>query len=299
MRVTLIHNPAAGRHGGDEASKLRRCLRDCGYDVRYRSAREPGWKAALKKGADLVVVAGGDGTVARVARRMVARDVPLALLPSGTANNIARSLGLIGRPTEALVRGLRNARRVRLDVGVAVGPWGERYFVEGVGLGLFADLLASPASEALKERRKPVESGLARLREVVARCEPLQIVATLDGREISGRYLLLEAMNLPYIGPNLHLAEASRPGDGFFDVVLVREAERDRLLHYLERWQANRERLAVLPALRGRRLTIEWTGFALHIDDKLQPKADAEPKEMAGLVEARIAGDAVEFLVPA
>lgn len=299
MRVTLIHNPAAGRQGGDEASKLRRCLRDCGYDVRYRSAREPGWKAALKKAADLVLVAGGDGTVARVARRMAARGVPLALLPSGTANNIAHSLGLVGRPMEALVRGLENARRVKLDIGIAAGPWGERYFVEGVGVGLFADLLASPASDALKERRKPVESGLARLCEVLARCDPLEIVATLDGRAISGRYLLLEAMNLPYIGPNLHLAEASRPGDGFFDVVLVREAERDRLLHYLERWQANRERLAVLPALRGRRLMIEWTGFALHIDDKLQPKTRAAPNEMAGLVEARIEGDAVEFLVPA
>lgn len=299
MRVTLIHNPGAGRQRADEASKLRRRLGDCGYDVRYQSVRERGWKAALKKRADLVVVAGGDGTVARVARRLVARGVPLALLPSGTANNIARSLGLVGRPLETLVRGLENARRVKVDVGIAAGPWGERYFVEGVGAGLFADLLASPASEALKRRRKPVESGLGRLQQVAARCDPVEIVATLDGREISGRYLLLEAVNLPYIGPNLHLAEASRPGDGFFDVVLVREAERDRLLHYLERWQANRERLAVLPTQRGRRLTVEWSGFALHVDDSLWPKTDARPKEVAGLVEARIEGDAVEFLVPA
>jgi hypothetical protein len=70
-------------------------------------------------------------------------------------------------------------------------------------------------------------------------------------------------------------------------------------MRYLEDWQDNRQRLAVLPTLRGRCLQIEWTGFPVHIDDKLQPKADAVPKKMAGLVEARLEDDAVEFLVPA
>jgi diacylglycerol kinase (ATP) len=124
------------------------------------------------------------------------------------------------------------------------------------------------------------------------------VSAALDGRDISGRYLLLEALNVRYVGPNLHLAPDSQPGDGQFDVVLVTEAERDRLLHYLEHWQDNRERLAVLPTLRGRRLQIEWTGYALHIDDKLRPKLKIKPKKMAGLVEARIEDQAVEFLVP-
>jgi diacylglycerol kinase (ATP) len=300
VRVTLIHNPGAGRQGAGEASRLRRLLGNCGYAVRYQSAKEDGWKGALKKPADLVIVAGGDGTVARVARRMVGRGVPLALLPSGTANNIARSLGLVERPFEELLRRPQSARRVKLDVGIAAGPWGERYFVEGVGAGLFADLLGSSASAALKKPRKgSVEGGLRGLREVAERCEPLELAANLDGRDISGRYLLIEALNLPYVGPNLHLAHDSQPGDGKLDVVLVTEAERDRLVHYLEHWQRNRQRLAVLPTLRGRSLKMEWTGFALHIDDKLRPQADARPNKMAGLVEARLDGGAVEFLVPA
>jgi diacylglycerol kinase family enzyme len=299
VRVTLIHNPGAGRQGGDEGAALRRLLGECGYEVRYASAKEDGWKQALEESAELIVVAGGDGTVARVARRMVRRAVPLAVLPSGTANNIARSLGLIGRPFEELVRRPQSARRVKLDVGVAEGPWGERYFVEGVGAGLFADLLGSAASEALKSGKPPVESSLRRLRDLAAGCEPDEIAARIDGRDISGRYLLIEALNIPYVGPNLHLAHESRPGDGELDVVLVSEAERDRLLYYLDHWQDNRERLALLPTLRGRRVEIEWTGFALHIDDKLHPKADAKPKNMAGQVEVRLDGDAVEFLVPA
>lgn len=295
MRVTLIHNPGAGRRGAGAAT-LRRLLEQRDYDVRYRSAKEDGWKAALRKRADLVIVAGGDGTVAGVARRMVGRGVPVAVLPCGTANNIARSLGLVERPFEELLRGLDGARRVKLDVGTVTAPWGKRYFVEGVGAGLFADLLGRPAAG---KRKAPVESALRRLRKIAAGCEPLEIGASLDGRDISGRYLLIEALNLPYVGPNLHLGDGSPTGDGELDVVLVREAERERLLHYLEHWQDNRERLAVLPTLRGRALKIEWTGFAVHIDDKLRPKADARPRKMAGLVEARLDGKAVEFLVPA
>jgi diacylglycerol kinase (ATP) len=299
VRVTLIHNPGAGRQGAGQPAALRRFIEDCGYEVRYRSVKEDGWKAALKEPADLVIVAGGDGTVARVTRRMVGRGVPLTIVPSGTANNIARSLGLVERPLEELLPRLDDARHVKLDVGTVSGPWGERRFVEGVGAGLFADLLGNPSSEALKEHASPVESGLRRLRDVAAHCEPMEIAASLDGRDISGRYLLIEALNLPYVGPNLHLAHDSEPGDGVLDVVLVRDAERDRLLHYLGKWQENRERLAMLPTLRGKRLEIEWTGFALHMDDKLRPKRDTGAKEMAGVVEARLDGEGVEFLVPA
>jgi diacylglycerol kinase family enzyme len=299
VRITLIHNPGAGRQRGGAAAELTAFLEERGYDVRYQSAKEDDWKKSLGKPADMVVVAGGDGTVAKVTRRMVGRGIPVGVLPSGTANNIARTLGLVERPFEELVRGWREGRRVKLDVGVAKGPWGERYFVEGVGAGVFASLLANPAVQSIKQRTSAVETALERLREQAQTCEPLEIHARLDGKDISGRYLMLEALNLRYVGPNLHLALDTKPGDGALDVVLVTQAERNRLLHYLEHWQGNRERLAVLPSLRGKHLEIEWTGFALHIDDKLKPKAKATPKEIAGLVEARLDGATVEFLVPA
>jgi diacylglycerol kinase family enzyme len=299
VRITLIHNPGAGKTGAREAKKLRKFLEHHGHDVRYRSTKEGDWKGGLKKRADLVVVAGGDGTVAKVARRMVGRGIPLGVLPSGTANNIARTLGLLDKPFEEIVHGWDEPRSVKLDVGVATGPWGERYFIEGVGAGVFASILAMPPRRNLKKSKRPVENGLERLRREADHAEPVELYAKLDGEDISGRYLLMEAVNLRYVGPNLHLAHDSQPGDGYFDVVLATEAERDRLRHYLSHWQENRERLAMLPTRRGRRLEIEWTGFPLHIDDKVRPKPNMKPKEMAGLVEARLEGDAVEFLVPA
>ena len=300
MRVTLIHNPGAGKQASD-AGDLKKLLRRAGHEVRYQSSKEDGWKRVLKKSADLVVIAGGDGTVGRVVRRMPEHDVPVALLPSGTANNIARSLGQLERPFEELVRGWETARQVRLDVGVAEGPWGERYFVEGVGAGVFANLLANSDPKKSKKRkqgRNPVEAGLRRLHQQAERAEPVQICATLDGEDISGEYLLFEALNLRYIGPNLFLTANASPGDGQFELVMVTEAERSRLLYYLDHWQDDRDRLAILPSRSGSRLRIEWTGFPLHIDDKLQPKAKAKPKQMAGMVEARLNGAAVRFLVP-
>jgi diacylglycerol kinase (ATP) len=302
VRVTLIHNPEAGREGAGDARKLEKLLRSLGHDVRYHSSKDKGLRRVLKKEADIVAVAGGDGTVAKVTRRMVGSKTPVAVLPSGTANNVGRSLGLLGRHFEELVRGWDGARRVKLDVGIAAGPWGERYFVEGLGAGLFAELLTHEKSAAEQRRAKlktnPVEGALERLKKAAETLEPVEVNARLDGEDISGRYLLLEAVNLPYVGPNLHLVHDSQPGNGHFDVVMVTENERARLVHYLDRWQDNRERLAILPTKRGKRLQIEWTGFPLHLDDKLYPKDDAEPDQVAGLVEARIA-QAVEFLVPA
>ena len=143
-----------------------------------------------------------------------------------------------------------------------------------------------------------MDRALRRLHDMTVHCESVDVAASLDGEDISGRYLLFEAINLRYVGPNMFLAPGGKPGDGLLDVVLVTEDERARLLEYLNKWQENRERRAVLPTRRGRRLKIEWTGYELHIDDKLYPREDDEPDEMAGIVEAWIEPAAVELLVP-
>ncbi|HEY1289078.1 MAG TPA: diacylglycerol kinase family protein [Burkholderiales bacterium] len=299
MRVTLIHNPGAGRSGEGQARELEDLLESAGHKLRYQSSKEPGWKRALAKPADLVVVAGGDGTVGRVVRRMVGRGVPVTLLPLGTANNIARTFGLLGRPLQELVQGWERARRVKLDLGIAKGPWGERFFIEGVGVGLFANMLAHPRKKPKNGKPEDVvDRALRRLKDMTVHSDPVEVIATLDGEDISGRYLLFEAINLRYVGPNLFLAPDGKPGDGKLDVVLITEAERVHLLEYLEKWQHDRDRLAVLPTRRGELLRMEWNGSELHIDDRLYPRKNPDPGEVAGIGEARIKRGAVELLLP-
>ena len=296
MRVTLIHNPGAGSQESDGAVALVRMLKEAGHQVRHQSADAPDWKRALEAPTDLVAVAGGDGTVARVAKAMAGRGIPVAPLPAGTANNIARTLGLTERPWEELVRAWPGARRVKLDIGVARGPWGERPFIEGVGAGLFACLLGSsdPARKlaSLKQPSERVAAALEILRKHADGCEAIAIEARLDGRDLSGRYLLFEVVNLKYVGPSLFLAPDSQPGDGTFEVVMVAEAQRDRLQNYLASWQDNRERLSVLPTRRGKTLSLQWNGFELHIDDELLAAGPAAP------VELKIGELAVEFVTP-
>ena len=66
---------------------------------------------------DCVVAAGGDGTVARAGRALAGGNIALAILPLGTANNIASSLGISGSPEEAIAA-WQHQRMVRIDVGV-------------------------------------------------------------------------------------------------------------------------------------------------------------------------------------
>jgi len=176
VRVTLIHNPSAGSSGNGDGRKLEGLLRRADHDVRYVSSKDDDWKRALKKTADLVVVAGGDGTVGRVIRRMVGRGVPVTVLPMGTANNIARTFDLLDRSFEDLVQGWEKARRVKLDIGVAKGPWGERYFIEGVGAGLFAQMLARPKKNAKRGRPdNVVDRALKRLQDMAVHCEAVNV----------------------------------------------------------------------------------------------------------------------------
>jgi diacylglycerol kinase (ATP) len=98
MRIILIHNPKAGR---DNHSKkdLMAALAKAGQHAIYQST-ENDYKKPLKKPADLVLVAGGDGTVGKVGRELIDSGIPLSVLPLGTANNLARSLGFIASPEE-------------------------------------------------------------------------------------------------------------------------------------------------------------------------------------------------------
>src|SRR5437868_2564299 len=99
MRAVLVHNPTAGTKGYDKDG-ITAALKLAGYETRYASTKGDDVEDALKKGADLVVAAGGDGTIATVIRALTDRSIPVALLPLGTANNIARSLGIAGTPQE-------------------------------------------------------------------------------------------------------------------------------------------------------------------------------------------------------
>src|SRR5213083_2784034 len=128
MRIILMHNPTAGR-GKHDKRELMAALANAGHHAIYQSTKKSDYKKALKKPADLVLAAGGDGTVGKVGCELIDSGIPLGVLPLGTANNLARSLGFIASPEE-IITGLKAAERRAFDIGLARGPWGKRYFFE-------------------------------------------------------------------------------------------------------------------------------------------------------------------------
>ena len=140
-RVILLHNPDAGREEYGK-KRLTVAVREAGHKVICRSTAARNWPAVLQQRADLIVAAGRDGTVGKVARRLIGKKTPLSVLPLGTANSLARHLGF-DRPVQKLSRQIGQGRPREFDVGVARGPWGRRYLFEGVGAGLLAEYLRS------------------------------------------------------------------------------------------------------------------------------------------------------------
>jgi diacylglycerol kinase (ATP) len=301
LRVTLIHNPEAGDETRPTRGQLEALIKEAGHKVRYQSIKEGGWSKALKKQADLVAVAGGDGTVGKVARRMVGKKVPVTVLPMGTANNVSRTLGIAQLPITLLIASWEKGRRLPFDAGMADGPWGERHFVEGFGAGLFPRAVphidANETISDIEDVDVKVTYTLQILREYLDKCPATEVKGTLDGENISGRYLLFEAMLIQFMGPNLHLAPNILLDDGLFDVVMVHDHDREKLHEHLETWQEGALWPAEFATRQGAHLEIEWKGFPVHIDDKIWPREGEEPKP-AGRIEVTIEPKALEFLVP-
>lgn len=277
MLVTLLHNPEAGEedHRRDDLVSL---LAAEGHDVRYQSTKESSWHDVLEEPADLVVAAGGDGTVVKVFRRLAGSDTPVSILPAGSANNVARSLGFADVDAAALVRAWPRARTRRFDIGVATAGGERRLFVECMGAGLFGALLAR-AEELGGEPQgeDKVALSLRLLAQLVEEAAPLPFSVTLDGLDLSGDYLAVEAMNAQEAGPNVPLAPNADPSNGHFDVVLIGPGERAMLAGYVAaRLDDGEPDAPALTVRRGHRLRLEAAGESnLHVDDDLWPGSRA------------------------
>jgi diacylglycerol kinase (ATP) len=302
MQVTLIHNPDAGDDEQPSGDDLLGLIRGAGHTVTNQSSRAENWHTALEEPCDIVAVAGGDGMVGKVAKHLIDKPIPVAVLPMGTANNIAKTLGLSDRPLEQLIAGWSAAPRVNFDVGVASGPWDTKYFIEGLGMGLFTETMyrldATDNADLahLEDTRQKVDSVLQILKERLSSFTPNNLKVTLDGRDLSGEYIMLEVMNISYIGPNLCLAPHANPSDGLLDIVLVSKDERENLSRCLAHCLEGRLVQPTLTVRKGQQLKIEWDGSTMHIDDEVWPARGSEFPLSVNTIDVTIKRHALQFL---
>ncbi len=224
----MVVNPIAGRHGPrDTLSAVVRRIRELGLAVEVERTRQPGdaydWAAGLDPSTQAAVVVGGDGTVREVIDGLAGNPVPLALLPTGTENLIAKAYGF-RFDAEALCRRIRSGTARRVDVGVLNG----RHFLAVVGVGFDAEVV-----ERLRAARTGHITHLSYFWPLWRtfwehRFPPLRVVA--DGETIFDGPGLAFAANLPQYAIGLPICPNARGDDGLLDLCVFPCASQGRLL---------------------------------------------------------------------
>jgi diacylglycerol kinase (ATP) len=171
-------------------------------------------REAVKAGADLVIAAGGDGTVTACASGVAGSQVPLAILPLGTGNLLALNLGIPVDFDRAVTVSLTGENR-QIDLGTANG----RPFVAMAGLGIDASMLQS-TSEQAKRRFGYAAYIAAALRHV--RDRPIRVTIEADGRP-PRRYRAtgVIAGNVGWLQGGVPLLPQASPDDELLDLVVL------------------------------------------------------------------------------
>jgi len=267
MRLSLLHNLSAGH--GFSLNALLSALEEHGH-VLVKSVDNHTDIAQLRQPSiDAVVVAGGDATVATAVVALTGQSTPLAILPVGTANNIARSLGIAAGALPEMIARWDAAREVRIDTGVVSGEWGHTCFVEGVGGGLVADgmaTLSSSVTDSPGDRGTALKRALEGFRETLLHARARRWSYRIDGTAFTDDLLLFEVLNMRSVGPVLQLSDAVTPADGLLSVVTAREADREELDHYLLARIDNVPATIDLPAQHGTHIEVD-DPRVVHIDD--------------------------------
>ena len=270
MRVVLCSNHRSGR--GLAAPELEDLIRHAGHTLVQSVDVQATTVSAIDPAAEVAVAAGGDGTVASMARRLAGTGLPLAILPLGTANNIARSLGIEGSVTD-LVHGWHRARGKPVDVGTILSAQGEKLFLEGVGGGLIPAVIDSMRSESAATQAVAIRLAKAnnRYRELLPGLKASHWTVIADDERIEGRMVLVEVLNTDWLGPNLKLSREVSPFDGLLSVVVVREEQREELSAFLHAHDAGATVAFTWPVVHAR--TVKLLPSAdVHVDDTVHSR---------------------------
>jgi diacylglycerol kinase (ATP) len=223
-QACLIFNPRSkgALNGMYRAEVIVDCLRtyginaDLGLKTSGKIARRLA-KEAVDRGVELVVVAAGDGTIEDVVSELVGSKSSLGIIPTGTMNNIARSLGvpLDLEPACALL-GMGITRHI--DVG-RVMPHGTSqvaYFLESAGVGLSA--LAAPLGQAAEKGRWGM--FVHALSKFFAFKGTNVSVACDDDQVFQAHTQVVTVSNAPLLGKNMLVAPDAKVDDGMLDVAV-------------------------------------------------------------------------------
>jgi YegS/Rv2252/BmrU family lipid kinase len=258
MTLAVIINPISGRGRPDDgrirAERAAAALGAHGLDgeIFVTERRGHGYelaKRAVTRGAALVVAWGGDGTVNEVASALVRTRTALAIVPCGSGNGLASTLGVSRDPARAISEAAAAVPRV-IDAGECESRW--FFSIAGVGFDAHvADCF---------DRARPGRRGLSTYARITIRellsYRPLSY--RINGQSTGGPALLVVVANSTQFGNGATIAPRARLDDGLLDVVVFEEASRLLTMLSMPRlFTGGVERVRGVSSRQMERLTIE------------------------------------------
>jgi diacylglycerol kinase (ATP) len=227
--IALLTNPAAGKgRAGRVRDQALPLLHGAGWRVRSIAGRDADEASDLARktvadGVDALVVCGGDGLV-HLALQAVARSgVPLGILPAGTGNDAARSVGIPLRDPGAAVARLLAWRPRSVDLARS----GDRWFMAVLAAGF--DAVVNERANRMTWPRGQMRYNFATIAELRT-FEPLHYELDLDGEQRQLRAMLVAVANGPSFGGGLRIAEGAELDDGLLDVVVIGPMSKPELI---------------------------------------------------------------------
>ena len=280
--VRVILNPAAGGgRAGRTAAAIERELASRGIvaDVVLTSARGHATELAAQAADDhdIIVAAGGDGTIHEVANGLLSvpsarRRARLAVLPIGTGNDFARLLG--GHRLEHAFDCILRGRPRDLDVGLVRWDDKEEYFINGMGTGIDVEVVRQIARIP---RFRGVTGYLIGVLRALRVFEPIRARLRVDGVNIDRRVMIVGVGNGVSQGGGFYITPAATPDDGRLDLCVIEAMSLPRVVVTLPRLLRGRHvNLSAVTMMTFERLEIET-------DAPLFFQLDGELREPAGV----------------
>lgn len=237
-KAILISNPRTGRYATRRLPPIEEVcaqLRSNGLGIELISTREPGdatriAAAAASNGTRDIIVAGGDGTINEALQGLIGTNARLSILPRGTANVLARELGLplhCLRAAEVIVQG--HSRRIHVGCALDEQSGAQRYFLLMAGIGLDASVVRRVHPGLKKRFGKGAFwfSGLSHL----ADWKPKSFKIEVNGETFSPTFVTIG--KAASYGGDLAVTPRAQIEQPDFEICIIESYSRLRYLHLL------------------------------------------------------------------
>ena len=257
VKVKVILNPVAGRGRALKAKpQILKAL--LAYNAELHLEETKGdyhateiARQAVRAGFDLIVVAGGDGTINQVVNGLGEERIPIGIIGCGTGNDFARALGMPADPVAAVHRVMTGETQL-----VDLCRVNQRYFVSSVGIG-FDGEVAFHANRGFRWVRGKT-AYLCSIFKTLFSYRAQRIKLTVDGLVMEFNSLLVAVTNSPTYGGGYKINPEALINDGLFDVCAVQYMSRPEIIAclplLLPGWHRSLKKVRMA---KGRSITVE------------------------------------------